>query len=64
MSTPLTFKKSQTVDEFAEYLGVVRLTVRREIKRGNLKAVRVGRSVRITPAAAEAYLAANEVVRP
>jgi excisionase family DNA binding protein len=56
-----TFTKSQTIDEFAEYLGVVRLTVSREIERGNLKAVKVGRSVRITPANAEAYLQKDEV---
>ena len=60
MSTPLTFTKSLTVDEFAEYLGVVPLTIRREIDRGNLKAVNVGRRIRITPAHAEAYLKAGE----
>jgi excisionase family DNA binding protein len=56
----LTFQKSQTIDEFAEYLGVVPLTVRREIARGNLGALKIGKSVRITPAAAEAYLTRGE----
>jgi excisionase family DNA binding protein len=48
--------RSQTIDEFAAYLSVAPLTVRREIKRGNLGAVHVGRSVRITPANVAAYL--------
>ena len=56
----LTFEKSQTVNEFAEYLGVVPLTVYREIKRGNLASVKVGKNLRITPAQAEAYLTRGE----
>jgi excisionase family DNA binding protein len=61
VSTKTTFSKSQTIDEFAAFLGVAPLTVSREIKRGNLGAVHVGRRVRITPAAAEAYLKKDEV---
>ena len=45
-----------TVFEVAERLGVVPATIRREIKRGKLKAIHVGRSVRITKAALLKYV--------
>jgi len=65
MSAVITTKpipsKCFSVDGFAEYLGVVPLTVRREIKAGRLRATHIGRRVVITPANAEAYLKANEV---
>jgi excisionase family DNA binding protein len=65
MSAVITTKpipsKCFSVNGFAEYLGVVPLTVRREIDRKKIKAVKVGRRVVITPANAEAYLKANEV---
>lgn len=53
--------KCFSIESFADFLGVVPLTVRREIDRKKIKAVKVGRRVVITPANAEAYLKANEV---
>ncbi len=48
-----------TVQEVAAQLRVSQRTVRRLISRGQLQVVRIGRSVRITPAAIEAMLEAN-----
>ncbi|MEJ5944278.1 helix-turn-helix domain-containing protein [Pseudokineococcus basanitobsidens] len=47
-----------TVAEVAEELRVSRMTVYRLIERGELPAVRVGRSYRVPQAAAAAYVAA------
>ena len=49
-----------TVNDVAERLQVHPITVRRHIKAGKLRAVRVGRSVRIREAALEEYLGAEE----
>lgn len=48
-----------TVNEVAEHLGVVPLTVRRMIKAKELKASKVRDRVRIRPSDVDAYLAAN-----
>ncbi len=45
-------KKFYTVDEWAETIGVHPDTVRREIARGNLAAVKFGRQLRIPADAA------------
>src|SRR5699024_12099543 len=44
-------KISYTVKEVAHMLGVAEVTVRREIERGNLPHIRIGRAVRITATA-------------
>ena len=48
-----------TVNEVAEHLGVVPLTVRRMIKAKELKASKVRDRVRIRPSDVDAYLAAH-----
>jgi excisionase family DNA binding protein len=48
-----------TVQEVAAQLRVSERTVRRLISRGQLQVVRIGRSVRITPAAVGSMLEAN-----
>ena len=53
--------RAQSVDEFARYLGVAPLTIRREIARGHLKASHIGRRVILTPTAVSAYLKSGEV---
>jgi excisionase family DNA binding protein len=45
-----------TIPEIADALGVCSKTVRREIERGALKAVRVGRQIRIKSGDFAAYL--------
>lgn len=45
-----------TVRTFAQLLGVDEKTVRREITRGRLPAVHIGRAIRIEPAEAQKYL--------
>jgi excisionase family DNA binding protein len=59
MSAQTIPSNCQTVEEVAEYLNVVPLTVRRLIKAKKLKASKVARRVRIRPADLEAYLDAN-----
>ena len=49
-----------TVNDVAARLQVHPITVRRHIKAGKLRAVRVGRSVRIREAALEEYLGAED----
>ena len=49
-----------TVKEVAAQLRVSQRTVRRLISRGLLQVVRIGRSVRITPAAIRSMLQAND----
>ena len=46
---------SYTVKEVARMLGVAEVTVRREIERGNLPHIRIGRAVRITATALTEY---------
>jgi excisionase family DNA binding protein len=53
---PELLKKCLSVDEVAEYLGVVPLTVRRLIASKELKASHVGRRVIVTPAALAQFL--------
>jgi excisionase family DNA binding protein len=53
--------KCVSVNEAAELLGVVPLTIRRLIKDCKLRAVHVGRRVMIRVSDLEAFLAANEV---
>jgi excisionase family DNA binding protein len=55
--------KCQSVEQVAEYLGVVPLTVRRLIKARKLRASKVARRVVIRPADLDAYLDANPAVR-
>ncbi len=50
-----------TVAEVAEVMRVSRMTVYRFVQRGDLPAVRVGRSYRVPADALDAYLAAAEV---
>jgi excisionase family DNA binding protein len=51
-----------TVAEVAEVMRLSRMTVYRFVQRGDLPAVRVGRSYRVPADALEAYLAAAEVL--
>lgn len=48
-------KTTYTVGEVAELLDVAEITVRREIKRGNLPHIRIGRAIRITATALAEY---------
>lgn len=50
-----------TVAEVAETMRLSRMTVYRLVQRGDLPAVRVGRSYRVPADALDAYLAAAEV---
>lgn len=52
-----------TVAEVAEVMRLSRMTVYRFVQRGDLPAVRVGRSYRVPEDALERYLAEHEVVR-
>lgn len=47
--------ESFSVAEVAQLWHVAEKTVRREIERGNLRSIRVGRSVRVTRQALEDY---------
>jgi len=49
-----------SVDEASEMVGVSKSTIRREIDRGRLKAVRVGRRVRVRVSELKAYVERNE----
>jgi excisionase family DNA binding protein len=53
--------RCHSVEEVAEYLGVVPLTVRRLIAAKKLKAFHVGRRVVVRAADVDRYLEANEV---
>lgn len=53
-----------SLQEAAELIGVHVNTVRREINRGNLAAVRIGRVLRVRVAEIHAYLKRNETRRP
>lgn len=48
-----------TLDQVAAKLQVSMSTVRRLLDRGELKAVRIGRSLRVRPADLAAYIEAN-----
>jgi excisionase family DNA binding protein len=50
-----------TVAYVANILGVAQMTVHREIKRGNLRAYRIGHSVRIDAADLVAYMRNAEI---
>jgi excisionase family DNA binding protein len=54
-----TKDKYLTVADVAEKLNLHIVTVRREIKRGNIKAFVVGRRTRISPKEFEAYVERN-----
>jgi len=56
MQTDQTEKRALTAFEAADQLGVHVLTVRRAIARGELRAVRVGRAVRIPVKALDEFL--------
>jgi len=45
-----------TIEQVAELWSVNERTVRREIDRGNLRVVRIGRAVRVTETAVRDYL--------
>lgn len=47
-----------TIEEAARILNVSGRTVRRQIASGSLQALRIGRSVRVSPEALEGYLTA------
>lgn len=55
-------KKSYHIDEVAEAYEVSRKTVEREIKRGELEAIRIGRALRIKAEALTAYELKKKVV--
>lgn len=54
-------KKMLTISEVADALNVSVLTVRREIKRGNIEAFRVGGQIRFTENSLLTYLKRNVV---
>lgn len=54
-------KKMLTIFEVADALNVSVLTVRREIKRGNIEAFRVGGQIRFTENSVLTYLKRNVV---
>lgn len=54
-------KKMLTIFEVADALNVSVLTVRREIKRGNIEAFRVGGQIRFTENSLLTYLKRNVV---
>ena len=49
------------ISEVARHLGVSDYTVRREIKRGRLAAIRVGKAIRISRADLERYVSAAAI---
>ncbi len=53
-----------TVREIASLCQLHEMTVRRHIREGRLKAVRVGKGVRVRSADLEAYLTSGEEARP
>lgn len=62
MSTAGSRVRYLTVAEVAEVMRLSRMTVYRFVQRGDLPAVRVGRSYRVPADALDAYLAAAEVL--
>ncbi|MCS3731222.1 helix-turn-helix domain-containing protein [Bradyrhizobium betae] len=48
------------VEGVADFLGVAPLTVRRLIQRRELKVLRIGRRIAITPAGLDKFVAENE----
>ena len=50
----------RTISEVTEFLRVSERTVRREIKRGRLRAKRIGRSVFVLQSELERYVSAEE----
>ena len=60
MATEPNDERLLTVNDVAERLQLHHITVRRHIKAGKLRAVRVGRSVRIREADLEEYLGADD----
>ena len=52
-----------TINEAADFLNVSTRTVRREIDRGALAVVRIGRSIRIDPADLDAVIAKGRHVK-
>ena len=60
MAIESTGDRLLTVPEVAERLRVHPITVRRHIKAGRLRAVRVGRAVRVRESDLEAYLRSEE----
>jgi excisionase family DNA binding protein len=56
---PLAARRLLTVDQVAEFAQVNSRTVRRLIKKGRLRVVRLGRSVRIHPEDLDALLQSN-----
>lgn len=63
MSDVLSYPRSLSVEETADVLGVVPLTIRRLIKAKKLRASKVGRRVIVRPADLDKYLDANPAVR-
>lgn len=55
----VSYPKSLSVEQTADALGVVPLTIRRLIKSKKLKASKVGRRVIVRPADIDKYLDAN-----
>ncbi len=56
MTMTMTEEKIYTVDELAALLGLNRVTVIREMKRGKLKHFRAGREYRVRHKALEEYM--------
>lgn len=50
----------RTISEASEFLRVSERTVRREVKRGKLRAKRIGRSVFVLQSELERYISADE----
>jgi excisionase family DNA binding protein len=55
---------SYSLDELAESQKCHALTLRREIARGKLEAVRIGRQIRVTESAWNAYMEARRIGAP
>ncbi len=62
MSTGVPRVRYLTVAEVAEVMRLSRMTVYRFVQRGDLPAVRVGRSYRVPADALERFLAEHEVL--
>jgi putative molybdopterin biosynthesis protein len=54
-------EKAYTREEIARILSVNPITIWREIQRGNLKAFKVGKDIRISESALEEYIKKNEI---
>jgi excisionase family DNA binding protein len=55
MKTPITIKKYYSTQEFADLLGVSRITIFNRIKRGQIKAKKIGRNYIIPYENIESY---------